>query len=47
MNRTVGEYFIAPDTNNGNIPKCQIVQNEMNTPNNIIEEITVRVCPIN
>lgn len=47
IDRTVGSYFIAPDTNNGNISKWQIVQNEMNNPNNIIEEITVRVCPTN
>jgi hypothetical protein len=47
VGRTVGQYFSAPDTNNGNISKWQIVQNEMNTPNKIIEEITVRVCPIN
>ena len=45
--RTLGQYFSAPDTNNGNISKWQIVQNEMNTPNKIIEEITVRVCPTN
>jgi hypothetical protein len=43
-NRTISEYFISPDTKNGNIPKWQIVQNEMNEPNRIIEEITVRVC---
>ncbi|WP_297511101.1 hypothetical protein [Flavobacterium sp.] len=44
VNRTVGQYFSAPDTNNRNISKWQIVQNEMNNPNNIIEEITIRVC---
>jgi hypothetical protein len=47
LNRTLEEYFNAPDTNNGNISKWQIVQNEMNNRNNIIEEITVRVCPTN
>lgn len=43
-NRTISEYFNSPDTKNGNIPKWQIVQNEMNEPNRKIEEITVRVC---
>ena len=47
IDRTVSSFFIAPDTANDKIPKWQIVQNEMNTLNNIIEEITVRVCPIN
>lgn len=47
VGRTVGEYFSEPDTNNGNILKWQIIQNEMNTPNNIIEEITAKVCPTN
>ena len=46
VGRTVGQYFSAPDTNNGNISKWQIVQNEMNNPNKIIEEITVKVCPL-
>jgi cytoplasmic iron level regulating protein YaaA (DUF328/UPF0246 family) len=43
-NRTISEYFNSPDTKKGNIPKWQIVQNEMNEPNRIIEEITVKVC---
>lgn len=43
-NRTISEYFNSPDTKNGNIPKWQIVLNEMNEPKRIIEEITVRVC---
>jgi hypothetical protein len=46
LNRTVRKYFEEPDTANGNILKWEIVHNEMNNPNNIIEEITVRVCPI-
>ena len=45
-NRTVSQYFIAPDTANGNIPKWKIVQNEMNEPNKIIDKITVKVCRI-
>jgi hypothetical protein len=43
--REVSEYFDAPDTNNGNIPKWKIVQSEMNHKKKIIETITVRVCP--
>lgn len=44
--RTVSQYFNAPDTANGKIPKWKIVQNEMNEPNNIINKITVKVCKI-
>ncbi len=44
LRRTVTEYFKSPDTKHGNIARWKIVKNEMNTPNNIIEEITVRVC---
>ena len=42
--RTVSEYFNAPDTAVG-LYKWQVVQNEM--INKGIEEIIVRVCPIN
>jgi hypothetical protein len=45
--RTVSEYFNSPDTNNRNIARWKIVQNEMNEKKKIIEVITVRVCPIN
>ncbi len=41
--KTVMEYFNAPDTNRGNIPKWKVVQNEMLKNN--IKEVTVRVCP--
>lgn len=48
INRSVSDFFRATDLINGiNIQKYQIVYNEMNDPNRIIEEITVRVCPIN
>jgi hypothetical protein len=47
-NRTVSAFFQATDKINGmDVQKCQIVYDEMNDPNKIIEEITVRVCPIN
>lgn len=46
INRKVKKYFESHDTNNGNIAKSQIVFNEMNNLLNIIEEITVRVCPL-
>ena len=42
--RSVSEYFAAPDTNNGNLPKWQMVYNEMNDKKKPIESITVRVC---
>lgn len=42
-NRSVTAFFIAPD---GNISKYLIVEKEMNDDNRIIEEITIRVCPI-
>lgn len=42
-NRSVADFFIASD---GNISKYIIVEREMNDENRIIEEITVRVCPI-
>jgi hypothetical protein len=42
-NRSVTDFFIAPD---GNISKYIIVEREMNDDNRIIEEITVKVCPI-
>ena len=45
--RSISEYFNAPDTNNGNISRDQIVYDEMNSSNNTIEEITVRVCKVN
>ncbi len=44
QDRTVTQYFNSPDTKHGNIARWKIVKNEMNTPSNIIEEITVRVC---
>jgi len=47
-NRTVSDFFRATDKINGmNIQKWRIVQDEMNDPNRVINEITVRVCPIN
>lgn len=45
-NRTVSQYFNAPDTKNGNVAKWHIVQNEMNDKKKPIEVITVRVCKI-
>jgi hypothetical protein len=45
-NRTVSQYFNAPDTKNGNVAKWHIVQNEMNDKKKPIEVITVRVCRI-
>jgi hypothetical protein len=42
-NRTVSEYFNAVDPANGNIPKWQLIQEEMNNKKKIIETITVRV----
>jgi hypothetical protein len=42
-NRNVADYFMASD---GNISKYLIVEREMNDANSIIEEITVRVCPL-
>jgi hypothetical protein len=42
-NRNVADYFRASD---GNISKYLIVEREMNDANSIIEEITVRVCPL-
>jgi len=44
--RTVSQYFNAPDTANGKIPKWKIVQNEMNESNNFINKIKVNVCKI-
>lgn len=46
VNRTVCQYFNAPDTNYGNILRWEIVQTEMNNPKKIIKEITVRICPL-
>ena len=46
LKRSVSQYFNAPDTANGKIPKWKIVQNEMNEPNKIINKITVKVCRI-
>lgn len=46
-NRTVSAFFRATDKINGlDVQKWRIVQDEMNKPNNLIEEITVRVCPL-
>ena len=45
-NRTVSEYFNAVDPTNGNIPKWQLIQEEMNNKKKIIETITVRVCKV-
>jgi hypothetical protein len=42
--RKVSDYFMAPDTQNGNIPKYQMVHDEMNDFKNPIETITVLVC---
>lgn len=41
--RKVSDYFRAPDTRKGNIPKFQIVQNEMNDIKRPIRIITVLV----
>jgi hypothetical protein len=35
-------YFYAPDTNQGNLPRWRIIQNEMRNLN--LDEITVRIC---
>jgi hypothetical protein len=45
-NRSVIAYFNAPDTNNGNFTKSAIIEGEMNQKGSVIEEITIRVCPI-
>jgi hypothetical protein len=48
INKSVSDFFEATDLINGmNIQKHRIVYDEMNDPNRIIKEITVRVCPIN
>lgn len=39
--RQVYEYFNEPDTNNGNVPKWEIIKAEMNNPSEVIEEITL------
>ncbi len=44
--RSIIDYFNSPDTNLGNISRRLIILNEMNDDKRIIEEITVRVCPI-
>jgi len=47
INRSVSDFFTATELINGmNIQKWQIVYDEMNDPNRIIEEITVKICPI-
>jgi hypothetical protein len=43
VGRTLQKYFISDDASG--LPKWQVIQNEMKQNN--IEEITVRVCPIN
>jgi len=43
-NRKVSDYFRSPDTQKGNIPKYQLVQDEMNDIKNPINTITVMVC---
>jgi hypothetical protein len=44
--RRVDEYFDANDTQNGNISRSTIIKAEMNQEGSLIEEITVRVCPL-
>jgi hypothetical protein len=46
VNRTVSDYFNAVDPANGNIPKWQLIQEEMNNKKKIIETITVRVSKV-
>ena len=46
INRTLYDYFTSPDTSHNNTSKWRMVKNEMNAINNIIDEITVRVCPV-
>jgi hypothetical protein len=43
LNRTVSQYFLAPDTNQNNIARWLLLQNEMIANN--IKVVRIVVCP--